>query len=134
MGITLTGLQLALRPGVGLLRSVCLMHQARTAAGAWGWRRMARPGGRAAAEAEPQLALRAPPAGARRWGPAQFAPVAPAAAPTAATPGARGLASVSSYCRLSCSACAGGTDMELRHALLKRILLGKQMQSLEGGF
>lgn len=89
------------------------------------------PGGRAAAEAEPQLALRAPPAGARRWGPAQFAPVAPAAAPTAATPGARGLASVSSYCRLSCSACA---DMELRHALLKRILLGKQMQSLEGGF
>ncbi|KAK9837092.1 hypothetical protein WJX81_002406 [Elliptochloris bilobata] len=42
---------------------------------------------RAAAEAEPQLALRAPPVGARRWGPAQSAPAAPAVAPAAAAPG-----------------------------------------------
>lgn len=78
------------------------------------------PGGRAAAEAEPQLALRAPPAGARRWGPAQFAPAAPAAAPTAATLGAHGLASVRSYCRLSCRACAVETDMDSCRTLLKR--------------
>ena len=65
------------------------------------------PGGRAAAEAEPQLALRAPPAGARRWGPAQFAPAALAAAPTAATPGARDSIFCQIHlCRLSCRACA----------------------------
>ena len=98
-GMAETRLQLAQRAAWCAITEICVRH----ASGVDHSRRMGledngAPGGRSAAEAEPQLALRAPPAGARRWGPAQFAPTAPAAAPTAATPGARGSVSARSCC------------------------------------